>query len=311
MSEIFTRKPYISETNVLRNIWKNVFGNIGEESFFNHYYNPELCVIADTTPINTSPKNAPVAAGYLVPFGEIICGSISVPCAMLFSIATLPMYRGMGFGTVIVHRLIELAREQGYPAVVLCPAEDELFDYYDKRTEFCEWFYVYEQKIEAPIVKSNVEITEISPNEYKIIRDELLKKVIYIKHDLPALEYQALLCKEMGGGLFKIGNSCAIVECQPDGAVWIKELLTPGSNYKTPSSINNIKNQIPITEVISSIARKFPASEYTVRTPSRIDMGIDNQQAIQRRFGMLALSENIKATLSNKKYAPWYGMAFD
>jgi len=268
-----------------------VFGSVGEEAFFLHYYDPKLCVIAEF-------DNDPASVGYLVPFGRILYGQESVQCAMIYSVATLPEYRGMGYGTAVVNELIKLARKLGYPAVILCPIDDKLFGYYGTRANMCDWFYVNEQVFSSALVSSDsVLLTEVTINEYNIQREKLLEGIIHIEHDFYTLEYQSMLCDELGGGLFRIGDSCAVVEPQQDGAVWIKELLLPGSCTddftSDPHSIN----------ALAAIAYKFPSSKYVVRTPSRISMG--------RRFGMIALPEDLKADLSDSITSPWYGMAFD
>jgi len=274
----------------LRRIWNRVFGGVGEEAFFIHYYNPKLCVIAEF-------DNDPASVGYLVPFSHILYGQESIPCAMIYSVATLPEFRGMGYGTVVVNELIRLARKLGYPAVALCPVDDKLFGYYGKRANMCDWFYVNEQVFSSvPVSSDPVLLTEVSINEYNIQREELLKGITHIKHDFYTLEYQAMLCNELGGGLFRIGDSCAVVESQQDGAVWIKELLLPGWTDDFTSDPHSIN-------ALAAIAYKFPSSKYVVRTPSRIGAG--------RRFGMIALSDDLRAKLSDSTTSPWYGMAFD
>jgi len=291
MSEIITRNPSINEIPELRRIWKRVFGSVGEEAFFLHYYDPKLCVI-------TGFDNDPASVGYLVPFGHIQYGQKSIPCAMIYSVATLPEYRGMGHGTAVVNELIRLARKLGYPAVVLCPIYDKLFGYYGKRANMRDWFYVNEQVFNSVQVSSDsVLLTEVTINEYNIQREELLKGITHIKHDFYTFEYQSMLCDELGGGLFRIGESCAVVESQQDGAVWIKELLLPGSGTDDFTSDPHLIN------ALAAIAYKFPACKYVVRRPSRIGLG--------RRFGMIALSDDLQADLSDSTTSPWYGMAFD
>ena len=106
-----------------------------------------------------------------------------------------------------------------------------------------------------------------------------------------------MLCDKLGGGLFRIGDSCAVVECQTDGAVWIKELLTPhGRNADLTSDLN-------VTDLIAPIVQKFPAREYVVRRPAPIGQG--------RRFGMLAFLDDLHDDFYVNGFVPWYGMAFD
>jgi len=291
MSDIITRNPRIGEVPALRDMWGAVFGDVGAKSFFEYLFDSELCVIAEV-------EGAPAAMGYLIPTGEVVYGAEAFRCAMIYSVATLPKYRGRGFGTAVVHKLISLAREIGYPAIVLCPTDDDLFEYYKAHSELREWFYVNEIIIDqAPANTNPALLTDVSATEYHSQREVLLKGTVHIRQDLHIFEYQSLLCKELGGGLFRIGNSYAVVERQPDGAVWVKEYLSPGGSIGDSASGPDFMN------AISSIMHKFPSHTYVVRSLSRISEG--------RRFGMIAFSDIQKFDLCENATSPWYGMAFD
>jgi GNAT superfamily N-acetyltransferase len=297
MSEVITRNPRADEILSLRKIWSSVFGDIGIDAFFQQLYDPGLCIIADV-------DGSPAAMGYLIPSGEIVSGVNNksstgpVKCAMIYAVATLPKHRGLGLGTFVVRRLISLAHESGYAAVVLCPSDDGLFEYYNEHTGMRDWFYINEQVIEHKYSGiATVDPVKLSAVDYLQIRESLLKGIVHIKHNLQAFEYQAMICSELGGGLFRIGDSCAIVERQPDGAVWLKELLT--TREKTSDSSIG---KIVITE-LASIARMFPAEEYTVRYPSLSGEG--------RRFGMIELDNTTLFDNEKLVFSPWYGVAFD
>jgi len=307
MSGSVLRSPSAGEKPLLYSIWDTVFGSVGKDSFFDCFYNDDLCVLAEF-------EGTAASVGYLVPTGEILHGSISVPCAMIYSVATLHMYRGMGIGTAVVRELIRVANKLGFPAVVLCPMNDELFGFYSKRTGMRDFFYIGEriadcgQGCEPACVdpaglkylkepkdlkepkepKDLKELNEVSANEYLRLRENLLAGSVHIKQDIKILEYQIMLCNELGGGLFRFGDSCAAVELQENGGVWIKELLSSGPDAD---------------DFVSAIAAMFPAHEYTVRFPSNLNEG--------RRFGMLDLQDDVFGDLSNITPAPWYGMAFD
>jgi len=291
MSKVITRRPEPEETPTLRDIWKRVFGIIGEESFFQHFYNNDLCIVAEN-------DGVPAASGYLFPFGHLQCGTDLLPCSMIYSIATLPEHRGMGLGAAVVNGLIEKAKELDYSVVVLCPSDDGLFEYYSSRTGFIDWFYTHEQIInEAPVYDSHHILNEIPAVEYLEMREKLLDGSIHIKHDLPSLEYQAMLCRELGGGLFRIGDSCAVVEQQPDGSVWVKELLVP------PELNDTVSSDPSCSKLMASIADHFSANKYIVRHPAQTGNG--------RRFGMLTHLKDFEAKIFLSKNYPWYGLAFD
>jgi len=291
VSNITTRNPIVDETPALHRIWNTAFGKVGMESFFQHIFNPEMCLIAES-------RKSPVAMGHLIPNGKVAIGSKSIKCAMIYSVATLPGYRSKGFGTMIVNDLINLSRELGYPAVVLCPSNDELFTYYSQRSELLDCFYVNEQVItEAPVSTNPTQLIKVSAKEYNTLREKLLKELFFIKHDLNILKYQEELCSELGGGLYRIGDSCAVIERQENGTVLVKEMLTPDLK------VIDVAADAGTVDIIASIATEFPSKEYTIRLPS--------QSGMWRRFGMLALSYSIPDSVTETGFAPWYGMAFD
>jgi hypothetical protein len=247
------------------------------------------------------------AMGYLIPSGEIKAktnGSDNEKhskCAMIYSVGTLPEYRSMGLGTVIVNNLITLAGDLGYEAVVLCPSEDGLFEYYNTRTELRDWFYVRETIFtKQHIGISPVRPVEISVDEYLTVREKLLPEIIHIKQGEKLFEYQLVLCSKFGGGLFRIGDSCAVVERQSNGVIWVKELLIPG---KDNSCCCGYINDVDLLSIITPIAYMFSADEYLIRTPAKSGGG--------RRFGMLNHCGNVVDLSVKSEFAPWYGMAFD
>lgn len=323
-----TRCPGSSDISALRRIWTSAFGVGDDEDFFSFYFKPELCVTADH-------EGVPAAAGYLVPFGNLICGGESVPCAMIYAVAVLPGQRNRGLGTHIVNDLVRLAQSAGYPAVVLCPSEDSLFDYYKARSALRDWFFVSERHFRV-IERTDTTplLSRVSPYEYSCLRERLLQQIPHIAINTDALKYQEKLCAPYGGGLYSISapgiSACAIVEKQPDGSVSVKELLT-----------RDVSEQA----AVASIAAEFPAQDYIVRTPALIgrqaakllDCTDEADATAQRtaeyctepefaemqpdrsvrRFGMLTVTSaapghtQIPLSSEPSTYAPWYGPAFD
>ena len=313
-----TRAASIGDKQALRIIWKTAFGDSDEEidDFFSFYFAPQVAIVVDN-------GSDPIAAGYLLPVGNLLCGGMKVPCAMIYAVATLPEYRNHGYGSAVVRGLISAGYAKGCKAVVLCPSDNDLFEYYSARTDLHDWFHVSQRKVALtknkeyrpsahisppvhwplsplPLGSSHpLKLTPIKANEYNCLREELLLEVPHIEFDLRALSYQSLLSNHSGGGLFRIdghsGVGCAVVEKQPGGAVWIKELLT--------SHINE-------TDALSSVALMYPADEYLVRSPSPSPTA-DSKTL---RFGMLASSDDRILRASSEFHdsaAPYYGLAFD
>ena len=286
--EIITRRPGIEETPALRQIWRTVFGGSDDGIFFSYYYEHSICITAGR-------EDSPVSAGYFIPAGNVSCGKLTVPCAMIYAVATMPEHRNRGYGSAVVRALISAARDAGFPAVVLCPSGDDLFGYYSANTELREWFYTSEQRIAAPRQNAGcARLSRISAEEYRTLRNTLLAGKPHIGSDRRAVEYQDLLCREFGGGLYRAdspdGVSCAVVERAPDGVIFVKELLTPSAGENG---------------IISAVSAAYPAPGYIVRSPVR------SRTAACKRFGMLAIPEEFNEIFKKERNIPWYGLAFD
>jgi len=287
MIDITTRNPRLEELPFLRNIWKTVFGSDDEDIFFRNHFDPKLCVVATV-------RDDPAAVGYLLPAGYISYDGLSIPCAMIYAVATLPECRNQGYGAAIVRDLIMLGRSACYPAIVLCPSGDGLFGYYSARTELRDYFFVNEQRITiAPTNAGVAGLVGVTADEYAALRKPLLAGIPHIDIKPHLLAYQDSLCRLFGGGLFRIdtpgGVSCAVVERQSGGVVWVKELLALSGAEEA---------------AITAIAAAFPATEYLVRTPAR---GTGGQI---KRFGMIA-APLCKSGSMIEGCAPWYGLAFE
>ena len=305
------RKPLIQELPSLRKVWETVFASADGAIFFDYYFDSNLSLVAAQDDV--------LATGYLLPAGNLIYGENcenTIPCAMIYAIATLPEYRRRGYAAAIVQNLITAGRAAGYPAIVLCPSEDSLFKYYSANTELFDFFFTNEQRYKKiPPESGKTHISKISADEYCKHRRALLKDTPHIDLERRAIEYQRLLCDLFGGGLYRIdsphGASYAVVEKQA-GSTLIKELLTPDGGE---------------ADALSAVAAKFPASEYIVRTPAQNHPHINNakqnpNESSIRRFGMLATplaglycstptQNNVPGNCVPKNYTPWYGLAFD
>ena len=285
---IITRFPQNNELNILYNIWKTVFGESGMDAFFRHYYSPQMCIVAEY-------NGSPAAAGYLVPFGDFVYSGETLHCGMIYSIATLPDYRGKGLGAAVVNSLISLAFETVYPVVVLCPSESGLFEYYKSKTKMKEFFYANEITIKSEDVQTNLNsevLYKLSETEYKNQRNKLLNGKTYISQNIKAFKYQSLLNSEAGGGFYILDDNLIIIERESEKTVYIKELLIPG----------HVFNMQTINNIVASLQKDFPADEYIIRFPA------NNQK--RNKFGMLiSRDENIIANTHD--LLPWYGIPFD
>lgn len=285
----------------LRALWHTVFGDAlaDIDRFFDVFFSPDLAAVA-------GPAGAPVSAAYAVPVGELVLPRPGPDrhavrrygCAMLYAIATHPDFRGRGCGEAVTREACGLAIRAGCPAVVLKPAEDGLFEFYEKRTAFRTFFETCSGTINRADLPEPrlLSAAQATPEEYRALRNIFLEGAVYIDIDERALNYQNALCGGAGGLVRLIDADgrrdagCAIVE--PDGdVVRIKELLPGGAMTE---------------EAVAAIAERFPAGRYDVRTPRHRNycFGAKSRFGMLLRAGLLEIDPSLHSV-------KWYGPAFD
>ncbi|SHH75192.1 Acetyltransferase (GNAT) domain-containing protein [Sporobacter termitidis DSM 10068] len=287
------RTAYAQDESALKALWRAVFGDdpADIDHFFETYFSPELTAVIDE-------DKTPVSAAYILPVGRLVRpGRTPVDCAMIYAVATQPACRGRGYGEAVTGAAGNLAVKRGFPAVVLKPADDGLFDFYGQRSDFREFFDVYEYRYRPSALPApTLTAAPATPEAYRALRRHFLDGTVYIDMDERGLAYQQYLCAASGGGLYALSDGgrdagCAIVE--PDGpAVHVKELLLDSD--RRPK------------DAVSALAAHFPAAEYAVRTTSPCAV---TPPTGKKRFGMLLANADLEnGAAHNMK---WYGPAFD
>ncbi len=293
---VLTRTADPSDTPALKALWKTVFGDTDADiaRFFNIYYSPDRTVIIKDGGI-------PVSAAYILPAGSLVTpDGARGTCAMLYAIATLPEYRGRGYGAAVTRAAAAAALAQGFSAAVLWVAEDSLLGYYEKHTGFKPFFNAVETEFlpnEWAAEIPDFKITRAEPEAYGQLRRKILTGSVFIDSDRRALSYQQILCDAAGGGLYILENGvhpigCAVVELE-DGTGLVKELLIV--NGYTPK------------QAVSVIAERHPAEKYIVRYPTNV---CRSGQEKSRPFGMI-FPNHTQFDGNALHCAKWYGPAFD
>ena len=285
-----------ADAPALKLLWKTVFGDDDDdiERFFDVYFSPELTVVIKD-------GQTPVSAAYILPVGSLVLPNGGREnCAMLYAIATLPDCRGRGFGNAVTRASASLAVEKGFSAVVLKPADSQLFSYYEKRTDFTAFFETAEAEYlpdELPPNSTDCTLTPATAAAYRRMRQSILFDSVYIDTDVRALAYQQHLCRVSGGDMYIINSGgddigCAAVEPE-DGTVHVKELLLA---FSYPSEV-----------AVRLLAGYHPAKRYIVRYPTNVcRSGPDKNHP----FGMI-LSKKVLLDAAAVHCAKWYGPAFD
>jgi len=285
--QVMTRQAKLDDIPYLRRIWKTVFATSDEELFFSYFFAPENCIISESGGI-------PTAMGCLLDVGNFIAQGKPCPCAMIYALSTLPEHRGNGFASAIVERLVAYGNDLGYQAIILCPSDDSLFEYYT-RLNFHDIFYVSEKVYEGfSNLNCEATISKLDSEDYMILRKSLLDDITHIELNHRAIEYQRQLCAFTGGEFIQIEShgtiSCAAFEKANDGVVLLKELLVP-------DGVGLEEN------VLAAIGCHIPSHKYIVRTPVHA-----HQDSNIRRFGMISASDQL---LNTAGIYPWYGFAYD
>lgn len=340
MNTTVTRRPNSGETDDLRLIWESAFGPGEVKTFFTQMFDPGRCIVAID-------GGGPVAAGYLLPGGTLLAHGTSTRCAMIYAVATLPEYRGRGYGASVVRGLVAAGRDSGFPAIVICPSEDSLFEYYSDRTGFREWFFISERRYVSAMTSNYVATSaEVTPDEYCRLRQVFLESTPHVVPDISVVSYQRELSRELGGGLFRfetsVGDACAVVEWQPGGVVFARELLFRGPPAAGGAGYGSGCRDVE-AKAIMEIASALQAREIIARTPvwpggrhagnqdalsgllrephgpgyEKIP-GIAESKVVIRRFGMLETPGTLFAHLESQSNtrcpgmaAPWLGFALD
>lgn len=280
----------------LKHIWKSAFGDADEyiNTFFEKMYAPGMATVLEL-------GGKLISAIYNIPMGGIVLpGGERLSCAITYALGTLPQYRGRGYGIAVMKVGIEYSNSLGYICNAQCPAGDSLFPYYNQRVGYLDCFYVREAEVNntgLPPVSSRWTISGAEPLEYNRFRNEYLAGRFFMEFDDKGINYQAALCSDAGGGMYKLdidgdfGLAC--VELLDDGRVFIKELLIPN---------------LRIWDAVALVASRYPAGVYVVRTPSIDGLPLEGKT---RRFAMLMPVEGREENSYGAEMGAYYGFAYD
>lgn len=276
MEELRTSRP--GDESALKALWKSVFGDTDEviDGFFDKLYAPgmaSVCVLDGRV----------VSAAYLFRLGDLVCDGRWTPCKVVYAYGTDPAFRGRGFGGKVLANALERAAASGVTAV--CPARPSLFDYYGGYG-FKTYFYARERRRADDGRDLSGSVTRVTVRGYAALREELLHRRTHIDMDVRAVEYQELLCRVTGGGLYYVvadgARCCAAVELAGDEA-HIRELIAPVGREDDAAAL---------------VCRALRRQAYVLRAPA-------GEGGVGAPFAMLA--GNLPASPDP---APWLGFDF-
>ena len=197
----------------LKKLWHTVFGDAPSiiDAYFDTFYSPELTAaeFAD---------GELAAAAYVMPAGELVYGRRREKCAHIYAVAVYPKFRGRGLGIAVTNRAVEKAKAAGYSAVILHPAEESLFGYYEKNCGFETCFYGNFTEIVLPEGCADKSCADIE--SYIACRERFLQDIPHVALSADILSFFV----KCGGKLYASEAGCAAVEII-DGTAYFREML--------------------------------------------------------------------------------------
>ncbi len=133
--------PTYSDTETLKKIWKDTFGDTDEyiNLFFEKKYVPEnTFVIKEKETILSVIYSFPCTFRY---------GDSLISTAYLCGVATLPRERGKGYSGLLLQEGLKVLKQRGYQAAFIIPASLSLFDFYQKKAGFEPHFYLTKKTV--------------------------------------------------------------------------------------------------------------------------------------------------------------------
>ena len=199
----------------LHQLWEAVFCDPPEivESFFERFP-PEISgwVLRRGDEI--------CSAAYLIPGNWYINGAELRPAAYVYAVATAPAERGKGYAGRLMQAMADHARERGL-ILYTRPAENALFPWYSKTMSGHHIGYFQETLHADTPDRYTADIRRLTPDEYGIMRENLLADLPHISMSENFLRLQ----ESYSDGFYAVEDSCCCV-VKENSILQLPELLS-------------------------------------------------------------------------------------
>ncbi|MGI5935449.1 MAG: GNAT family N-acetyltransferase [Oscillospiraceae bacterium] len=255
MSAPYLRPSRPSDEDALKRIWKLSFSD--EDSFINmffqDFYAPGMATLMEC-------DSQPVSCIFTFKGARVsFPGEPEMNCAYVYSLGTLPEYRGRGFGAMVIQESARRAFSEGSDAACFLPASIGLYRWYEKILGTRTRFWIRERRIsrrELPEAPPPVHVEAVGASEYGALREKLLSGRPHARFDDKLLRFQEAICNYYGGGLYRLKyggfEGCAAAIAEGD-SLTICELLLPDG---------------PLLQAVSALSELHPAEDFIVRSPA-------------------------------------------
>lgn len=226
MADFTLRETRAEDYAALSALWQRCFGDPPEliEKFFTLL--PEL-----GRGVTAVCQGSVVGAAYALTGLELLLDRKG--CGYIYAVAVDESCRGLGIGGALSAAAAEAARQAGAEIICTLPAEDSLYDWYEKLVGVK---YALRRK-ELSCEAAEGECREISAEEYAVRREELLGSKPHIRFPAAYLSFQRELCKCYGGGFFAVGEGIAAAYPEGDTAKICELILPAGAERNAAAAV--------------------------------------------------------------------------
>lgn len=216
-----------------------------------------------------------VSAFYLVD-ALLVKGNEKKRVKYLYAAATLPEFRKQGIMSNMIKYAYEFSAQKGYEAIVLCPADEELYGYYE-RAGFvtCCSDRIYSINMHQLDKYKNARYFNASLS-YSQMRD-FIPAEAYIEFSSGYLDYARMLASEYGfetNAVFDDEDKVFVIGRMKDGTVYVDEAISSDGNYNH----------------ILSVLSDMNAEKVLLKTPECIIL--DNFESHIHSAGMMICAES-------------------
>ena len=164
----------------LKALWKEAFEDTDEYTnfFFSHGFQPDRTFLY-------LQEERPVSMAFVFP-GELCVHDGYIPVGYIYGVATSKDSRGKGYSTKVLKYI-----QQQYPISFLVPSSESLFQFYAKNG-YHTAFHVNEVQFHLEqLTKPDSQILtqDITPDEYKAIRDNYFHGAGYLRWNKSTITY--------------------------------------------------------------------------------------------------------------------------